>query len=179
LPTRLEHNHGNPKSAPAEAGFPIRFLGESGPGTDLSLEHLFPSLSLTPGHTPLPPYPPIASNLSARYEAAAASAALRLEQRLARVNSETEYADRKVESLCVLGMWAASTGDLARADAVVAALAERVRRHQGGAPEPAEASCQLAVEGARAFTAKRSGNGGEVVGLARIDSFGSTASRPG
>jgi DNA-binding SARP family transcriptional activator/Tfp pilus assembly protein PilF/TolB-like protein len=85
--------------------------------------------------------------------AAAAAAALRLEQRLERVDSRTEYSDRRVESLCVLGIWAASTGDLARADAVVAALAERVRRHQGGGPAPAEASCQIAVEGAGAFTA--------------------------
>jgi DNA-binding SARP family transcriptional activator/TolB-like protein len=86
-------------------------------------------------------------------EAAAASAALRLEQRLTRVGHPTEYTHLEGETLCVLGMWAARTGDLVRANAVADALAERVRRHQGGAAEPAEKSCQLAVEGIRAFTA--------------------------
>lgn len=85
---------------------------------------------------------------------AGTSAALRLEQRLARADSPTESTDRKGVSLCVLGMWAAVTGDFLRADAVVNALAERVRRHQGEAAEPAEASCRIAVDGARAFTAE-------------------------
>jgi DNA-binding SARP family transcriptional activator/tetratricopeptide (TPR) repeat protein len=94
----------------------------------------------------------IAGALLTGDETAAASAALRLEQRLPGLGSRSETATRMGESLCVVGLWAALSGDIGRTDAVLHALVDQAQGRSDHAVYSPEEWCRVALEAIRAHS---------------------------